>query len=95
MSTAVRPTAPPEAEPPSTGSPGGYRKPTKSGRARALSGGRHVVLVVLSLLTLFPLVLMVSTAFKGRQEVKVDPFGLFTSFSFENLAIADNGRSLP
>jgi ABC-type glycerol-3-phosphate transport system permease component len=47
----------------------------------------------MSLLTLFPLALIVSTAFKGRQEVKVDPFGLFTSFSFENLDAAWNEGS--
>ncbi len=90
MSTVLRPTPSSEVAEEGTGSAGGYRKPSRSGRARLFSGGRHTVLVVLSLLTLFPLVLMVSTAFKGRQDVKVDPFGLFTSFSFENLDAAWN-----
>ena len=43
-----------------------------------------------SLLTLFPLVLLVSSALKTRQNVKVDPFGLFTSFSLENIDAAWN-----
>lgn len=53
-----------------------------------LAAGRHVVLVVLCLLTLFPLVLIVSTALKTTQDVRVDPFALFTSFSTENLVTA-------
>ncbi len=85
MSTVLRPTDPTEASATETG---GYHEPRKGAAARTWSGGRHLFLVVMSLLTLFPLVLMVSTAFKTRQDVKVDPFGLFTSFSLENLDAA-------
>ncbi len=46
---------------------------------------RHALLIVLSLLTLFPVILIVSTTLKTRQDVKVNPFGLFSTFSFENL----------
>jgi ABC-type glycerol-3-phosphate transport system permease component len=37
---------------------------------------------------LFPLILTVSTAFKTDQDVKVNPFGLFSSFSFDNVVTA-------
>jgi ABC-type glycerol-3-phosphate transport system permease component len=50
--------------------------------------GRHTALVVLSLLTLFPLVLIISTALKTSQDVQVNPFGLFSSFSTENIVTA-------
>jgi ABC-type glycerol-3-phosphate transport system permease component len=85
MSTALRPLTPTEAGDAGVGS---YRKPRKRGAARTWTVGRHAFLVVMSVLTLFPLVLIVSTALKGRQEVKVDPFGLFTSISLENLDVA-------
>ena len=58
------------------------------GRKRAALGGRHAVLVVLSLLMVFPLVLTVSTAFKTDADVRSNPFGLFSSFSTENLVAA-------
>jgi ABC-type glycerol-3-phosphate transport system permease component len=50
--------------------------------------GRHLVLVVLAVITLFPLLLTVSTTLKTSQDVRVNPFGLFTSFSLENLNTA-------
>ena len=50
--------------------------------------GRHAVLAVLAFLSLFPLILTVSTAFKTEQDVRVNPFGLFSSFSMENLVTA-------
>ncbi len=50
--------------------------------------GRHVVLIALALLTLFPVVLTVSTTLKTEQDVKTNPFGLFSSFSTENLVTA-------
>jgi ABC-type glycerol-3-phosphate transport system permease component len=49
---------------------------------------RHVVLVLMAALTLFPVVLIISTALKTPQDVRSDPFGLFSSFSFENLRSA-------
>lgn len=61
-------------------------------RSKGVSGKRfrltHVMLVLLAAFTLFPLVLTVSTALKTAQDVKVNPFGLFSSFSFENLITA-------
>jgi ABC-type glycerol-3-phosphate transport system permease component len=56
-------------------------------RRRALRS-THLVLLPLAVVTLFPLVLTVSTALKTSQDVKVNPFGLFTSFSLENLVTA-------
>jgi len=56
-------------------------------RKRSLVG-KHVLLVLLSLLMLFPVVLTVSTAFKTEQDVQVNPFGLFSSFSTENVVAA-------
>jgi len=49
---------------------------------------RHVVLVLLALLTLFPVILVVSTAFKTPEDVRLNPFGLFSSFSWTNLVDA-------
>lgn len=57
-------------------------------RDRLRLTGKHLVLVVLSLLTLFPLVLTISTALKTSQDVKTNPFGLFSSFSTENIVTA-------
>jgi ABC-type glycerol-3-phosphate transport system permease component len=57
-------------------------------RGRLLLTGKHVLLLGLSLLMLFPLVLTVSTALKTGQDVKVNPFGLFSSFSTENIVTA-------
>ena len=55
---------------------------------RARGPGKHVLLIALSALTLFPLVLTVSTALKTSTDVKVNPFGLFSSFSTENIVTA-------
>ena len=46
------------------------------------------MLLALSLLWLGPVVLIVSTALKTRQDVQVNPFGLFTSFSWGNFVTA-------
>jgi ABC-type glycerol-3-phosphate transport system permease component len=51
---------------------------------------RHLVLVVLALFTLFPVVLVLSTTFKTSEDVRLNPFGLFSSFSLENLDAAWN-----
>ncbi len=56
--------------------------------ARLRHAGRHVLLTAISIVVLFPLVLTVSTALKTSQDVKVNPFGLFSSFSTENLVTA-------
>lgn len=52
---------------------------------RALVGGKHAVLLVLSLLMLFPVILTISSALKTRRDVRTNPFGLFSSFSLESL----------
>ena len=59
-----------------------------SPRRRAIRASHHLLLVVLSLLSLFPVILILSTALKTEQDVKVNPFGLFSSFSFENIVQA-------
>ncbi|WP_114854386.1 carbohydrate ABC transporter permease [Brachybacterium sp. YJGR34] len=59
-----------------------------SPRRRASLTGKHLLLVVLSLLSLFPVLLTVSTALKTSQDVSSNPFGLFSSFSMENFAAA-------
>jgi ABC-type glycerol-3-phosphate transport system permease component len=56
-----------------------------STRRRLLPTGKHLLLLGLSALMLFPLVLTVSTALKTSHDVKVNPFGLFSSFSTENI----------
>jgi len=57
-------------------------------RRQALLGGKHLMLVVLSLLMLFPLVLIISTALKTGKDVRSNPFGLFSSVSSDNLVTA-------
>lgn len=59
-----------------------------SPRVRAGRVGRHAVLIVLSLFAIFPIILTISTAFKTDADVTVNPFGLFSSFSFENVVAA-------
>ena len=51
---------------------------------------RHLVLIILGLITIFPLVLTISTTFKTSEDVRLNPFGLFSSFSLENLDAAWN-----
>jgi ABC-type glycerol-3-phosphate transport system permease component len=58
------------------------------GRRTRVSASKHVVLILLSLLMLFPLVLTISTAMKTKRDVTVNPFGLFSSFSTENIVAA-------
>jgi hypothetical protein len=55
---------------------------------RGASASKHVVLTILSLLMLFPLVLTISTATEDQRDVTVNPFGLFSSFSTENIVDA-------
>ena len=81
MSTAT--TAP--AAPSAPRRTGRARRPYAPGRA---GPGRHTLLVLLAAITLFPVVLTVSTTFKTSEDVKVNPFGLFSSFSTENLVTA-------
>lgn len=59
------------------------RRPRAGGQA-----GKYVVLSLFALISLAPVVLVVSTAVKTEHDVSVDPFGLFTSFSFGNIAKA-------
>jgi len=66
--------------------PSGYRKTSRRERGNRIS--RHTALIILSLLWLAPMILIISTAFKTREDVQVNPFGLFTSFSFQNLVNA-------
>ncbi len=62
--------------------------PRQSSRSRTGVTVKHVALIVLSLLMIFPLILTISTALKTEQDVKVNPFGLFSSFSTENIVTA-------
>jgi ABC-type glycerol-3-phosphate transport system permease component len=59
-----------------------------TGRRGAVLTGKHLVLVAASLLMMFPLILVVSTAMKTDEDVRVNPFGLFSSFSTENIVTA-------
>jgi ABC-type glycerol-3-phosphate transport system permease component len=61
---------------------------TMTPKRRAFLSGKHLLLVVLSLLSLFPIILTISTALKSDEDVRVNPFGLFSSFSFENIVAA-------
>ena len=57
-------------------------------RVRAGRFGKHLLLIVLSLFAVFPIILTISTALKTDADVTVNPFGLFSSFSFENITAA-------
>jgi ABC-type glycerol-3-phosphate transport system permease component len=59
-----------------------------SPRKRLNLTGKHALLIVLSLLTLAPVILIISTTLKTGTDVKVNPFGLFTSFSLGNITKA-------
>jgi ABC-type glycerol-3-phosphate transport system permease component len=59
-----------------------------SGRRRAGLLVRHLVLILFAGLTIIPVLLVVSTALKTDAEVRVNPFGLFTSFSMESIVKA-------
>ncbi|PSK99803.1 carbohydrate ABC transporter membrane protein 2 (CUT1 family) [Haloactinopolyspora alba] len=61
---------------------------TMAPRRRAFLTGKHLLLVVLSFLMLFPVILTISTALKTDEDVRVNPFGLFSSFSLENIVTA-------
>jgi len=61
---------------------------TASPRVRAWRIGKHGLLIVLSLFAMFPIILTLSTALKTDSDVTVNPFGLFSSFSFENVEAA-------
>lgn len=67
-----------------------YRPPRNrlTPRRRAGLAGRHGLLVVLALLAMFPVLLVVSTALRDPQDVRVNPFGVFSSFSTENVTTA-------
>jgi ABC-type glycerol-3-phosphate transport system permease component len=57
------------------------------GRAqrRLRLGGKHLLLLGMSFLMLFPIILAASSALKTRSDVRTNPFGLFSSFSFESV----------
>ena len=65
-----------------------YQARRLTARDRAVVTSRHVALLAISLLCIFPLILTVSTALKTSSDVKVNPFGLFSSFSTENIVTA-------
>jgi ABC-type glycerol-3-phosphate transport system permease component len=86
MTTTIQPLPPAPVEPPTGG--GNAGGPRRSGRRRLTLAIRHLVLAVLSLLTIIPVLLVVSTTLKTDTDVKTNPFGLFTSFSSANLVRA-------
>lgn len=55
---------------------------------RLALGSKHALLIGLSLVTLFPIVLAVSSALKTRADVRSNPFGLFSSFSLDSISRA-------
>ena len=50
--------------------------------------GRHALLLVLALFTLFPVLLVISTTLKTPEDVRVNPFGFFSTFSLQNIVDA-------
>ncbi|MBA2380626.1 MAG: carbohydrate ABC transporter permease [Chloroflexi bacterium] len=57
-------------------------------RRYSVPAAKHLLLLALSFLSLFPIILTISTALKTDQDVRSHPFTLFSSFSSENLATA-------
>lgn len=57
-------------------------------RRRFAIANKHGLLIVLTLLALFPVILTVSTALKTSRDAQVNPFGFFTTFSTENVVTA-------
>ena len=74
--------------------PPSYAKPrpavtrVRSPRRLASIGARHVLLFGGAAVAFFPVLLVVSTAFKQRDDYRNDPFSLFTSFTLDNFATA-------
>lgn len=58
------------------------------GDTRTASTLRYLLLAIATGVTLYPIVLLVSTALKEPLDVAVNPFGLFSSFSLENFQVA-------
>lgn len=61
---------------------------TGRGRRRLDTGAKYAVLLFGAALSLFPIVLIISTAVRDPRDVRVDPFGLFTSFGWESIDAA-------
>lgn len=55
---------------------------------RLALGGKHLVLLGMSLLVLFPILLTISSALKTRSDVRSNPFGIFSSLSLDSLTRA-------
>jgi raffinose/stachyose/melibiose transport system permease protein len=55
---------------------------------RAWGAGKYVVLTVFGVVSLFPVVLILSTALKDSVDVRTDPFSLFSSVTPSNVAQA-------
>lgn len=66
----------------------GHQRRLIKGRRTAGQAVTHVVLLILAVITLIPVILVVSTTLKTPEDVRVNPFGLFTSFSFQNIVEA-------
>jgi ABC-type glycerol-3-phosphate transport system permease component len=62
--------------------------PRRDARGKGRYAGKHLLLVTISVFMLFPMLLTVSTAFKTERDVRTNPFGLFSSFSWDNLVTA-------
>jgi len=65
-----------------------YRERKLTARDRTMLTGRHLLLLAIALVSIFPVILTISTALKTESDVKVNPFGLFSSFSTENIVTA-------
>ena len=82
MATTTQPVPAIPAEPAEERNVGSTRV---SGRRMASLAVRHLVLIVLAVLTIIPVILVISTALKSTADVTIDPFGWFTSISADSL----------
>jgi ABC-type glycerol-3-phosphate transport system permease component len=86
MATTTQPAPVAPVKPPRTSRNVGATR--FSGRRTLTLAVRHVVLITLTLLTIIPVLLVISTTLKTDADVKTNPFGLFTSFSSANIVRA-------
>lgn len=62
--------------------------PRRRGPRGVAQLGKHLFLGVFAVVSVFPILLVISTAFRSEDDVRVDPFGLFSSFTTNSLVVA-------
>lgn len=66
----------------------GHQRSIPTIRRSPAQAALHVLLIAMAVFVLMPVFLVISTTLKTPADVRVNPFGLFTSFSFQNIVDA-------